>query len=346
MNRAVGKRMLFEDDIDIRLFLACVARSVRRGEIRVFAYAILTTHFHLLVESCLGALGAAMRRIESAYVRAFNQRHDRDGPLVRGRFCSKIVASYGYWRRLVRYIDQNPVQAGIAKVPWDYKHGSAAHYVRGRGPRWLDRSVIQGEVRALSGMRPFDGADYQRIFGSPASPAEQEWLLSRLTYGDREPDPLPHLLKAAPRAVRAWLEERTRIADGTRAGMPVIDVDSLTQTLKEQALESPHWMVGHSRLMARGWKLAEVGLLRDLCGLPLRGISHRIQRPVSSVSQLYAAYAEAMRDDPAFRDRAVSAARAALRRFGEEPEVAKLSVEAAVHRATTAAGRSTPRAKP
>ena len=40
---------------DIRLFLACVARSVRRGEIRVHAYVVMTTHFHLLLESVKGA---------------------------------------------------------------------------------------------------------------------------------------------------------------------------------------------------------------------------------------------------------------------------------------------------
>ena len=92
MNRAVGKRTLFEDKKDIRLFLACVARSVRRGEIRVHAYVIMTTHFHLLLESVKGELDVAMRRIESEYVMAFNRRHGRDGPLVRGRFRSKLVA--------------------------------------------------------------------------------------------------------------------------------------------------------------------------------------------------------------------------------------------------------------
>ncbi len=63
MNRGIARRSLFESRDDIRFFLACLARAVRRGQIEVHAWCILTTHFHLLVRSPGGELSAAMRRV-------------------------------------------------------------------------------------------------------------------------------------------------------------------------------------------------------------------------------------------------------------------------------------------
>ena len=88
MNRALARRSLFETSEDIRFFLACVARAVRRGQIEVHAWCILTTHFHMLVRSPKGELSAAMRRIQNRYVRHFNRKRRRDGTLVRGRYRS------------------------------------------------------------------------------------------------------------------------------------------------------------------------------------------------------------------------------------------------------------------
>src|SRR5262245_12079043 len=113
INRGVARRTLFEGESDIRFFLAELARAVRRGEIELHAYAIMSTHFHLLVCSPNGLLAVAMRNVEREYVRRFNRVRRRDGPLMRGRFLSKPVFSLAYRRLLVRYIDFNPVRASL-----------------------------------------------------------------------------------------------------------------------------------------------------------------------------------------------------------------------------------------
>ncbi len=95
----------------------------------------MTTHFHLLVRSPVGELAGAIGRATNKYVRAYNRSRRRDGPLVRGRFRSKVVDSEFYRRTLVRYIDDNPVAAGTQSTPWDYPWGSAAAYGHGRPRR-------------------------------------------------------------------------------------------------------------------------------------------------------------------------------------------------------------------
>ena len=117
MNRAVAKRPLYEDRRDVRCFLACLALAVRASLLEVHAWCVMTTHFHLLVRSPDGRLSDAIRGIQREYSRAFNRRHRRDGPLARGRFKSKRVNTLEYRRTLVRYIDANPVLAGIVNVP-------------------------------------------------------------------------------------------------------------------------------------------------------------------------------------------------------------------------------------
>jgi len=116
-NRALARRSFFETRADIRMFLSGIARAVRRGQIEVHAWCVLTTHFHLLVRSPKGELSAAMQRIQNQYVRYFNRRRQRDGSLVRGRFFSRHVDSFTYRRTLVRYIDANPVAAGLCRDP-------------------------------------------------------------------------------------------------------------------------------------------------------------------------------------------------------------------------------------
>jgi len=84
MNRGLARRPAFENRADIRFFLSLLARKVRQGQLELHAYAILTTHFHLLVRSPRGELSDAMMWIEAQYVRRFNRRRERDGSLSAG----------------------------------------------------------------------------------------------------------------------------------------------------------------------------------------------------------------------------------------------------------------------
>ena len=135
MNRGAGRQVLFADRRDYRHFIALLACAVRRGELVIQAYCLLGTHFHLLAASPDGRISYAMMRIQNAYARYRNRRSRADGPLFRGRFRSKPVLSWLYWRTLIRYIDHNPVQAGLCEHPFQYPYGSARHFVRPRAPQ-------------------------------------------------------------------------------------------------------------------------------------------------------------------------------------------------------------------
>lgn len=127
--RGNDRQSIFRDDHDRQRFLACLTREVRQLRWRVHAYCLMDNHYHLLVETPEPNLARGMRRLNSAYSRSFNRRHDRVGHLFQGRYHSVVVQKESYLLELSRYIVLNPVRAGMvdeAKYwPWSSYRATA-----------------------------------------------------------------------------------------------------------------------------------------------------------------------------------------------------------------------------
>lgn len=275
MNRGIARRTMFERRRDIRYFLSRVARTVRDGQLEVHAYCILTTHYHMLVRSPIGELSTAMQRIQNSYVRWFNRTRRRDGPLIRSRFLSKRVRTLQYRTKLVRYIDDNPVQAGLKPHTLMYEHGSARHHVSTRAPKWLSRDWISGTI-ASGGPSRGPRLDYLATFGTPPSDGLRRLIELRCeshsTAGD---DALTELYTSSAPRVQAWMQRKSLLADGTRPGLPVLDAARLGRVLDAAMEHFGPWRIDHGRAHLDGWRILHTGLLRELCALGFREIGIR-----------------------------------------------------------------------
>lgn len=129
MNRGLERRTIFANDPDRERFLALVGDAGRRWNVRPHVFCLMRNHYHLLVEDRDGRLSRAMRHIDGVYTQAFNRRHDRDGPLMRGRFRSRIVQQERYLVEIVRYIHSNPVRAGLVERAVEYPWSSHRAYL-------------------------------------------------------------------------------------------------------------------------------------------------------------------------------------------------------------------------
>ena len=98
----------------------------------VHSYALMTNHVHLLVTP-RDARGPAhlMRSLGMRYVRYFNDRYRRTGTLWEGRFRSVLVDSSAHLFACYRYIELNPVHAGMVGAPDHYEWSSYACNARG-----------------------------------------------------------------------------------------------------------------------------------------------------------------------------------------------------------------------
>lgn len=102
------------------------------------AYVLMTNHVHLLVTpSAAGAVSAMMQDVGRRYVRVINTLHGRTGSLWEGRFKSSLIDSERYLLTCHRYIELNPVRAGLAKHPEAYPWSSHAHYTGARSDRFV-----------------------------------------------------------------------------------------------------------------------------------------------------------------------------------------------------------------
>jgi putative transposase len=126
--RGNNRGVTFVDDEDFVQYRNLLRHASVRESCAIHAYTLMSNHIHLLLTPA-GATGASrlMQRLGGSYVRYFNRRHRRSGTLWEGRFKSALVDSSTYFLACSRYIDMNPVRAGMVAAPGAYPWSSFAH---------------------------------------------------------------------------------------------------------------------------------------------------------------------------------------------------------------------------
>ncbi|MHC4959531.1 MAG: transposase [Planctomycetota bacterium] len=287
-----------------------MAREIHRGELKVHAWSALTTHLHALVESANAGLSDSMRRILNPYSRRFNRQRKRDGPLFRGRFRSTRVGSDAYRALLHSYIDDNPVAAGIVADARHYPYGSARDYARLRGPRWLDRAWAETQA---SGAGPYEPEAYRRRFATRLDAGIRQMVARRLRMNPADDGELDSLVDAAPERVREWMERKSRLADGTLPGVPVVPPEHVEADVEaaRRIRGQPLRISGQRRV--DGWQALNVGLLRTVCGLHFDEISLRLDLPRTTVRDRATRHRRAIQHDRDYADVASAVAHQSLR---------------------------------
>ncbi|XSG85262.1 MAG: REP-associated tyrosine transposase [Methylohalobius sp. ZOD2] len=144
--RGNARQDIFLEDSDRRRFLELLGREVEQQRWRCYAYCLMGNHYHLLIETPEPNLAQGMRRLQGTYTQGFNRRHGRVGHLFQGRYKSILVEGDAYGLELCRYIVLNPVRAGWARHPGDWRWSS---YLQTTGvmaaPAWLDTAWILGQ---------------------------------------------------------------------------------------------------------------------------------------------------------------------------------------------------------
>lgn len=128
--RGHNRSPTFLEEQDYREYLRLLYIASKRSSCAIHAYVLMTNHVHLLVTPALET-GASklLQYVGSRYVGWLNRRLKRTGTLWEGRFRSSPVDHDRYCLACYRYIELNPVRAGIVRHPADYawsSHGANA----------------------------------------------------------------------------------------------------------------------------------------------------------------------------------------------------------------------------
>ena len=158
------------DDEDRSDFLDLLGRLVSRFEVKIFAFCLMSNHYHLFLRTPLGNLSKGMQWLNGTYTTHFNRRHKRLGHLLQGRYKAVLVLDEAHWLHLSMYLHLNPVRARIVDDPGKYPWSSFRDYTRAKSRfDWLLRDEIlsdygktktsrysryRRECLALAGTRP------------------------------------------------------------------------------------------------------------------------------------------------------------------------------------------------
>jgi putative transposase len=130
MNRGVNRGPLFSDDTDRQYFSDLVTEYKAICGARVYHWVWMGNHYHMLVEIVFENLRGFAGGVQQAYVQYHHARHNGCGVFWQGRFRSKPVEIGSYLASCGRYIERNPVRAGLTGMAWEYRWSSAAAYVK------------------------------------------------------------------------------------------------------------------------------------------------------------------------------------------------------------------------
>lgn len=130
IQRGNDRQPIFRDDEDCRIFLTWLREASKQFRVALHAYVLMPNHIHLLVSPADEAgLGKMMQWLGRYYVPYFNHKYQRVGTLWQGRYRATVIDSERYFMICSRYIELNPVRAGLVPDPANYSWSSYLHHV-------------------------------------------------------------------------------------------------------------------------------------------------------------------------------------------------------------------------
>jgi putative transposase len=162
IQRGNNRGPCFFANADYRRYLHLVAQLAPEFGCVVHAYVLMTNHVHLLLTPrAVDSTSLLMKHVGQRYVQHVNRTYARSGTLWEGRFKSCLVQSGAYLLACCRYIELNPVRAGMVAHPRDYPWSSHRANAEGRPDGLV---VPHGEFERLGTTPQARRAAYRGLF--------------------------------------------------------------------------------------------------------------------------------------------------------------------------------------
>jgi len=181
---------VFEDDGDRLALLRIVQEALDRFDAQMLAYCLMGNHYHFVLQTRRGNLSLLMRHVNGVYTQRFNRRHEKVGHLFQGRFKAILVDREPYLLEVCRYVELNPVRAGMVPSAADWPWSShLANVGRTAAPRWLGTHAVWAQMLGRDVLTAADrqhGARRyaQLVASSRDLPLWEEALQQQIYLGD------------------------------------------------------------------------------------------------------------------------------------------------------------------
>jgi len=162
IQRGVDRQAVFFESGDYDLYLRSLGEAAKRYDCQIHAYVLMANHTHLLVTpGSKRSVPLIMQAIGRSYVQPLNKKYNRTGPLWQGRYKASLVQDEHYLLACHKYIELNPVRAGLVSAPGDYLYSSFAHNAGGSANRLLTPHHVYESLAFTAEQRR---VAYRRLF--------------------------------------------------------------------------------------------------------------------------------------------------------------------------------------
>ncbi|MFM7413416.1 MAG: transposase [Planctomycetota bacterium] len=127
LNRAVGRRRVFDSNADFATFVDVVAEALRTRPMRICGYCVMPSHWHMVLwPEHDGDLSAFVQHMSNLHVKRWKKAHDEigHGHLYQGRFKSFPIQTDEYFHTVIRYVERNPLRANLVARAEDWPWSS------------------------------------------------------------------------------------------------------------------------------------------------------------------------------------------------------------------------------
>ena len=188
INRGNRRATVFHEPADYVAFVRLVARANERLPMRVLGYCLMPNHFHLVLWPHRdGDLSRWMQWLLTAHVRRYHRVRGTTGRIWQGRFKAFAIQSDGHLLAVLRYVERNPLRAGLVKQAEAWRWSSVAALGGGVGTVLLDDWPV-----------PRPGDWLRRVNGEPEGPE----ALARLRVS---------VIRGAPYGEEGWARRTAAI---------------------------------------------------------------------------------------------------------------------------------------
>lgn len=172
IQRGNNREAIFAAEHDYRFYLDCLKKAAKAQGVSIHAYVLMTNHVHLLVtHDCEESLPRTMQSVGRLYVQYFNYTYRRTSTLWEGRYRATVVDSERYLLTCMRYIEFNPVRAGMVRRPADYPWSSFAANAQGAADTLLTYHELYRRLGSSDGERQ---AQYRQLLRAQLAIADVE----------------------------------------------------------------------------------------------------------------------------------------------------------------------------
>lgn len=148
VHRGNDRLQIFHDEEDFLKYESLIIKNKIRYQVQLYHYTLMPNHPHMLLEPMTPeGISGFMKSINGSYAKYHQKRYGNSGHVWQPRFKAIPIETDAYYLCCARYIELNPVRAGLVTHPKDYPWSSYNHSVLRERKPWLDLHPLLKELQ-------------------------------------------------------------------------------------------------------------------------------------------------------------------------------------------------------